>query len=245
MKNNKILINLFSFLISIVDYRNKKKIINYFKKKFNNQLLDIIDIGAHKGETIDLLLKNFKINKIYAFEPNKNLFSVLKKKFDKLNNNVMIYNIGIGQKKEYKNLNIMVDSSSSTFNNINRKSNYFKRKQRIFNFFFENTEFIRSQQQIEVNKLSNIIDIQKINKVDLLKIDTEGYEYNVLKGIKNEDFKKIKFIYFEHHYDLMINKEYKYSDIHFFLKNKNFLLKHKLKMNFRKSFEYIYENSEK
>ena len=78
------------------------------------------------------------------------------------------------------------------------------------------------QQQIEVNKLSNIIDIQNINKVDLLKIDTEGYEYNVLKGIKNEDFKKIKFIYFEHHYDLMINKEYKYSDIHFFLKNKNF-----------------------
>ena len=245
MKNNKILINLFSFLISIVDYRNKKKIINYFKKKFNNQLLDIIDIGAHKGETIDLLLKNFKINKIYAFEPNKNLFSVLKKKFDKLNNNVVIFNMGIGQKKEYKNLNIMVDSSSSTFNDINRTSDYFKRKQRIFNFFFKNTEFIKSQQWIEVNKLSNIIDIQKINKVDLLKIDTEGYEYNVLKGIKNEDFKKIKFIYFEHHYDLMINKEYKYSDIHFFLKNKNFLLKHKLKMNFRKSFEYIYENSEK
>ncbi len=244
MKNNKILINLFSFLIAIIDYRNKKKIINFFKKKFNNKLLDIIDIGAHKGETVDLLLNNFKINKIYAFEPNKNLFSVLKKKFDK-NNNVMMYNMGIGQKKEYKNLNIMVDSSSSTFNNINRKSNYFKRKQRIFNFFFKNLEFIRSQQQIEVNKLSNIIDIQNINKVDLLKIDTEGYEYNVLKGIKNEDFKKIKFIYFEHHYDLMINKEYKYSDIHFFLKNKNFSLKYKLKMNFRKSFEYIYENSEK
>ena len=223
MKNNKILINLFSFLIAMIDYRNKKKIINFFKKKFNYKLLDIIDIGAHKGETVDLLLNNFKINKIYAFEPNKNLFSVLKKKFDK-NNNVMMYNMGIGQKKEYKNLNIMVDSSSSTFNNINRKSDYFKRKQRIFNFFFKNLEFIRSQQQIEVNKLSNIIDIQNINKVDLLKIDTEGYEYNVLKGIKNKNFKKIKFIYFEHHYDLMINKEYKYSDIHFFLKNKNFSL---------------------
>ena len=60
-------------------------------------------------------------------------------------------------------------------------------------------EFIREQQKIKINKLSNIIDIKKINKVDLLKIDTEGYEYNVLKGIKNEDFKKIKFIYFEHH----------------------------------------------
>ena len=50
----------------------------------------------------------------------------------------MMYNVGIGQKNEYKNLNIMVDSSSSTFNNINRTSDYFKRKQRIFNFFFKN-----------------------------------------------------------------------------------------------------------
>ena len=53
MNNNKIFINLFSLLIAIVDYRNKKKIINFFKKKFNNQLLDIIDIGAHKGESIE------------------------------------------------------------------------------------------------------------------------------------------------------------------------------------------------
>ena len=159
MNNNKIFINLFSLLIAIVDYRNKKKIINFFKKKFNNQLLDIIDIGAHKGETIDLLLKNFKINKIYAFEPNKNLFKILKKKFGKLNNSVMMYNIGIGQKNEHKNLNIMVDSSSSTFNNINRTSDYFKRKQKIFNFFFKNTEFIKAQQKIEINSNANLVYI--------------------------------------------------------------------------------------
>ena len=54
----------------------------------------------------------------------------------------------------------MVDSSSSTFNNINRTSDYFKRKQKIFNFFFKNTEFIKAQQKIEINKLSNIIDIK-------------------------------------------------------------------------------------
>ena len=54
---------------------------------------------------------------------------------------------------------------------------------------------------------------EKINKVDILKIDTEGYELKVLKGIIKKDFKKIKFIYFEHHYDLMIKKLYKYSEI--------------------------------
>ena len=43
----------------------------------------------------------------------------------------------------------------------------------------------------------------------------------------------------------MIKKGYKYSDINEILKKKGFNLKFKLKMKFRKSFEYIYEASEK
>ena len=93
--------------------------------------------------------------------------------------------------------------------------------------------------------MSNIIKNQNIKKIDLLKIDTEGYEYNVLNGIERDEFKKIRFIYFEHHYDLMLKKQYKFSDINLFLVNRSFQLKYKLKMNLRKSFEYIYENSKK
>ena len=43
----------------------------------------------------------------------------------------------------------------------------------------------------------------------------------------------------------MIKKEYKFSDINFLLNKNNFFKKYKLKMIFRKSFEYIYENSKK
>ena len=139
----------------------------------------------------------------------------------------------------------MVDSSSSTINNIDEDSEYFKRKQKIFSFFFKNKKIIQEQQNIKVERLSDIIKSQKINNINLLKIDTEGYELNVLNGIEYEDYKKIDFIYFEHHYDLMIKKKYKFSDINFFLNERNFLLKYKLKMNLRKSFEYIYENTKK
>jgi len=97
-------------------------------------------------------------------------------------------------------------------------------------------------QEIDIINLSEFL-LSKENKIDILKIDTEGYEFNILKGISKEDFKKIKLIYFEHHYDLMIEKGYKFSDINNLLKINNFTLKYKLRMKFRKSFEYIYESN--
>ena len=84
--------------------------------------------------------------------------------------------------------------------------------------------------------------MRNIEKIDLLKIDTEGYEYNILKGVKLTDLANIDYIYFEHHYDLMI-KNYKFSDINNYLKSNNFVKVFRIKMNFRKTFEYIYKNT--
>ena len=47
---------------------------------------------------------------------------------------------------------------------------------------------------------------------------------------------------FEHHYDDMLKKQYTFSDIHNLLKNNNFTNIFKIKMPFRKTFEYIYIN---
>ena len=77
--------------------------------------------------------------------------------------------------------------------------------------------------------------------IDLLKIDTEGYEYNILLGIKDK-IQNIKIIHFEHHYDNMLIKNYKISDIHNYLVTNNFKKFFKIKMKFRKSFEYLYIN---
>jgi hypothetical protein len=77
--------------------------------------------------------------------------------------------------------------------------------------------------------------------VDLLKIDTEGYEFEVIKGLK-EKIRKVNFIYFEHHFDQMILKNYTLSDVHKYLENEGFKKILKLKMPFRKTFEYIYAN---
>lgn len=123
---------MISLIINLIDYTNKLKVLKFFKKKFDKNLINVIDIGGHKGETLEFFLKNFNINNIFVFEPNKKLFDVIKNKFKK--ENIHIFNYGVGFEKEIKNLNITIDSASSTINKINTNTEYFKRKKKILSF---------------------------------------------------------------------------------------------------------------
>lgn len=229
---------MINLIIKLIDYPNKIKVLNFFRKNLDKKLINVIDIGGHKGETLEFFMDNFSVNKIFVFEPNIKLFKYIKKKF--FNEKIFLFNNGVGFKNERKKLNVVVDSASSTINKINTNTEYFKRKKKFLTFRKKDNFFLKPQ-DIEVVNLSEFL-LYKEKKFDVLKIDTEGYEYNILKGIKHNDFKKIRFIYFEHHYDLMIEKKYKFKDIDELLKKNNFDQKLKLRMKFRKSFEYIYES---
>ena len=152
---------------------------------------------------------------------------------------VEIFNYGLGNEVSKSYINQTVETSSSTINKINIDSKYLKRKLKILNV--KNYDSFSYKVPIKLMTLDYFIEEKRIDNIDLLKIDTEGYELDVLKGLsKHSD--KITLIYFEHHYDDMIIKNYNFGDIHKLLKSKNFIMIKKSKMIFRKSFEYIYEN---
>ena len=234
-------LKIFTVVINLIDQENRSKIRKFFKSRLNNQSIYIFDIGAHKGETIQLFIKNFNINRIYSFEPNLNLYEFLIKKKEFISDKIKIFNLGFGLNSEIKELSIFQDTSSSTLNRLNENTEYFKRKKKFMSLFFNKDNFVAKKQKVKIYNLSKFINEKSIQRIDILKIDTEGYEYNILKGIDEKDFKKIRFIYFEHHYDLMINKGYKFSNIKKLLEKNNFQKRYKLRMRFRKSFEYIYE----
>ena len=231
-------------ILNFFDFFHKKRMLNFLKKMKLNDFNVVFDVGAHKGETIDLYLKHFNIEKLYSFEPNYFSFNFLKKKIDKIKNiknktEITIENIALGKENQQITMKHLDESSSSTIKEINTDSNYFKRKKKLLlnlknkNFFSE----ISAQQMC----LDEYMSKKNISKIDFLKIDTEGYEFEVLSGAK-KNIKNVNLVLFEHHYHDMIKKNYKFSNLHDLLNKNNFEQIYKAKMPFRKTFEYIYRN---
>ena len=235
------MIKLIKFFLELFDYFTEKKILLEIKKIFSNESqISIIDVGAHKGEYILNILKNFKVKQGYCFEPNPSVFRILQNNI-KNKKNIEFINFGVSNSSGKIKFNVNIESSSSSINNLNEKSNYYKKKFYLLNFL--NTSNVTKVIDIEVLTLDNFMKKKGIIQIDLLKIDTEGYEMQVLKGLQDK-IKKIKLIHFEHHFDDMIMKDYKLSNIHNYLVKNGFKKKFKIKMKFRKSFEYLYLNKD-
>ncbi len=230
---------LIKTILNIFDFFTQKKIIKKIKTELNNQKsISLIDVGSHKGEYISSIKKNFKMFKIYGFEPNNEIFTILNKNFS--SDKIHLYNNGVSNEKGEVFLNKNIESSSSSINDLNTNSKYYKKKFFLLNFF--NLRKVTTKIKIKVVRLDDFMNSNYIKNIDLLKIDTEGFEYNVIKSLGSR-ISNIKLIHFEHHFDDMIIKNYTLSDIHSYLTSKNFNKVFKIKMKFRKSFEYIYTNT--
>ena len=233
------------FFINLFDFFHKKKILIFIKDHLKCKKFDLfLDVGGHRGETIDLFCKNFEIKKIISFEASPRNYNVLKSRLRLLkskfvNTNILLENLALGGENKNVYLKEFDETSSNTIKEIDQNSNYFKKKFRLLNILKKKKIF--QEIQIKLLKLDDYFKNKDIKNVDFLKIDTEGSEFDILMGLQNK-IKNVKIIYFEHHYDLMIKKNYSFSDINNLLLNNNFKKVFKIKMPFRKVFEYIYLN---
>ncbi|MBD23071.1 MAG: hypothetical protein CL572_05360 [Alphaproteobacteria bacterium] len=226
---------IFEFITLCLDNFTQKKNITCIKKILGKKIDIFFDVGAHKCETINLFNKHFKIKRIFAFEANAELLNN-KRNFS---NTTFIYK-GVGEKKGRKKFYKSNFTAISSFNNFNENSNYSKLKKKLINIIYSSKKNI-TEKEVDIITLEFFCKKNGIPKIDLLKIDTEGYELNVLKGLKDY-LTKVDIILFEHHYDNSLNKNYKFSDINNFLVKNNFEKILKNKMMFRKIFEYVYIN---
>jgi len=208
---------IFKIVYYIVDVLIHQRKIFLFLK--NKKIKKVIDIGAHKGEFLKVLNEIESVEKVYSLEPQKKIYKELLKKIDTKKNKA--YNLAISNKDGQKKMSINKLSMTSSFSRINKKSNYY----RIKKFIIGNQKIFEN---VKVKKLDTFAKMIKIkNKIDLLKIDTEGHELEVLKlGITT--LSKVKFILIEFRLnDMYLN--YSSTKIHNFLKQNKFKLVKKFK----------------
>ena len=145
----------------------------------------VLDIGANEGQFAEQIRKYGFKKDILSYEPMKNAYKKLSKKSEN-SNNWKIYNNGFGNKEEQQTLNISKNSVSSSILNLHKKSLIYE----------PNSKYI-SKETINLITLDRVLTENRFKKKNIfVKIDTQGYEKNILIGA-SKVLKKIKGIMLE------------------------------------------------
>lgn len=206
----KLFLSKFGFKIS-KQHESNLHLDNPFEaiSKFYNQVVAdkiVFDVGVNQGQTIKKILQFFPNSKIYGFEPSKICFeNALSNKFP---SNVQIENAAIGNEKTILKFN---EYSWSAMNSFLTRA-------------FGQAKIIDTY-DVNVDTLDSFCKENFIEKINLLKSDTEGFELNVLKGAEGLlNSNKIHFILIEMFFIEHFKGQAEVGEIFSFLKSKNFTL---------------------
>lgn len=212
------------------------------KKAYNEMFSQLplktaVDVGVNRGQTIDFFKKINKDVEIIGFEPNKDLYEMI---VNMEIPNLTIFNYGCSNISGQLMFHENILDESSTFEQTNSNSKWLLKKAKILGV--NPDKLINNSYKVKVVQLSDFLNSNlNFQKVDILKIDVEGHEMNVLKGLFSEILiTHIRFIQVEVHDDDMYfgNKK---SDIFEILNSNNFVLFKEVKHGFGSFSDLIFK----
>ena len=215
-------INKLGFDLRRINRNSKLKYSNFddlLKDKISINPI-ILDVGGNKGQSIEKYLKIFDKPIIHSFEPIKTEFDYMFNKF-KNYKNIFLNNFALGDKTEEREFNVTANTGNSSFNKINLGTDWLKVRSKQYNTSQEG--YVTSIQKVNVKKLDDYLKDNNISVIDLVKIDTQGYEDKVLEGSLNSiKQNKIKAIVTEIMFDNVYSKYFSFNDIEKFIIPHNF-----------------------
>ena len=140
-----------------------------------------VDVGAHEGDILRLMIKSAPDGTFFVFEPLPHLYKKLSQEFK--NQNTHVFDLALSDSQ-----------GSSSFNYVVSNPGYSGLKKRRYDRPHEDVVQI----EVKTELLDNILSNSKIGKVSFIKIDVEGAEYHVLKGAQAQIKKDKPVIVFEH-----------------------------------------------
>ena len=198
-------------LRKIIKFINNRRLLgykNHFKQILKNNKITFIDIGA----AIQIIPRWKRIDKsnlkYILFEPNTNEFVKLNNN-KKYYSNYKIYNVALSNNNKLLKLNLTKGIYQSSVLKPNFDLiNQFQNPER---YSIVGHEFLNAKK----------LDYFKINDADFIKIDTQGYNYEILKGA-SETLKNVIGVETEVEFTEIYKRQKLFGDINLFLKKKNF-----------------------
>lgn len=156
--------------------------LNKYLKNKNNPI--VFDVGANIGTYSKDILEANKSSLIYAFEPHPITYKNLTNNLSHIN--LQAFNVGVGRENGRLELYDYDTKDGSAHASLYRD---------VIKDIHKGNPISHS---VKIIKLDEFLIDKNIEHIDLLKIDTEGNEYNVLLGAQDYlKHKKIKAIHFE------------------------------------------------
>ena len=174
---------IYYFIRNIVIYFNIfEEDFKILTKYYKNKKINIIDVGASDGISANFFLKNLNVNKIYCYEPHKVFIKKLIK-FKKNNTKIILKKYGISHKKSrnviyYPTINFLGFNFPLLTYTFYEKLELLKQ---IKLDFYNYKKIIITKAIISLQKFKTIKD-----KIHLIKIDVNGFELEVVKGILDQ-----------------------------------------------------------
>lgn len=141
----------------------------------------ILDIGANIGIASTYLATRFPKARIFAFEPVPANFSVLKKNVAQFEN-VQALPVALG--RENGSFEMFFSDSESNLGG--------------FSFHRAGSD-VAQKIHVEVRSADSMMRELELDRADVIKIDTEGAEYDIITSLDRNFLSRVKWIYGELH----------------------------------------------
>ena len=149
-------------------------VTSYFLRHLMRSRQVLLDIGANVGYYTVLAAKSNPGCQIWSFEPAPSNFSLLRENTEANRlSTVSLHQLALGEQKTTLKLNIYQDQALNAINTDTQNPHPF--------FPDGPSEVV----QVPCTTVDSFMAESGLRKVDVMKLDVEGYEYFVLKGATN------------------------------------------------------------
>ena len=149
-----------------------------FIKQQNDSTLSVVDVGGHRGETLAALAKNVELFDYQVFEPNPKSYKVLceyASQFESVDKKIRVHNTAVGAEEGF--IEFHMTQASAVAGVLKPVEGL---TQRVPGGDHEIAQSIDCQ----LCRIDSLKEVEQGNIIDLLKIDTEGFDLEVMKGAK-------------------------------------------------------------